>query len=516
LEEAVLAMKQATPLLRENKPGAAVPHQNVVVSALEGARGILKEHGTNLTAYAMIVGSTDRAVIPSPYVAEIEEEQRDLLAITKKLKPEELPGLAILQKNLVHAVGAVVLALDPITHLVDAGTVMVFAKDDMASAGTALEKKDSVEALDAQDYIIETLAKLRGKVNAVIPQYRYLMEVVEALQESAQDGVSIREDQRKLRAKTLAKAEVAGLAKEQGDIKARAAGFGKVVNKITGLGLVEASLGCMTEAELALKEGNTVAAAAKMAQAEQALKKDANELGQLLTLLSVLLDPPLPGQKIAEEIVLLRQVLVLAAEQKMVYRESCAAKPEQLASFEAKVRAFETRCDPFITLAQTHKNPVVMEATPKKAKKGVTVVEAPPPAPIPPANLQVKLVAVKELLSKVAANLKASDRAQALASQDQAADMLSSFIVEYTLKFFKLIEGSSSGDPVPTDDFTEQESALSLFMPGAVTGKRPPDGKLEWEVLGRRERAALNENFARELPLEYRAILKDYYERLAK
>ena len=57
---------------------------------------------------------------------------------------------------------------------------------------------------------------------------------------------------------------------------------------------------------------------------------------------------------------------------------------------------------------------------------------------------------------------------------------------------------------------------MNLFMPGAVTGVRPPDGKLEWEVLGKRDRAALNENFARELPLEYRAILKDYYERLAR
>jgi hypothetical protein len=28
--------------------------------------------------------------------------------------------------------------------------------------------------------------------------------------------------------------------------------------------------------------------------------------------------------------------------------------------------------------------------------------------------------------------------------------------------------------------------------------------------------SALNENFARELPLEYRAILKDYYEKLTK
>ena len=64
--------------------------------------------------------------------------------------------------------------------------------------------------------------------------------------------------------------------------------------------------------------------------------------------------------------------------------------------------------------------------------------------------------------------------------------------------------------PLPDD------SELQLFMPGALTGERPKGGRLEWQVLGRRDRAALNENFARELPLEYRAILKDYYERLTE
>jgi hypothetical protein len=34
--------------------------------------------------------------------------------------------------------------------------------------------------------------------------------------------------------------------------------------------------------------------------------------------------------------------------------------------------------------------------------------------------------------------------------------------------------------------------------------------------LYRRSQLALNENFARELPLEYRAILKDYYEKLTQ
>ena len=57
---------------------------------------------------------------------------------------------------------------------------------------------------------------------------------------------------------------------------------------------------------------------------------------------------------------------------------------------------------------------------------------------------------------------------------------------------------------------------MPVFEPGALNGDKPKGGSLEWQVLGRRDRAALNENFARELPLEYRAILKDYYEMLTE
>jgi hypothetical protein len=60
------------------------------------------------------------------------------------------------------------------------------------------------------------------------------------------------------------------------------------------------------------------------------------------------------------------------------------------------------------------------------------------------------------------------------------------------------------------------QDQFELFMPGSVSGERPPDGKAEWEVLGKRERAALNENFARELPLEHRETLKNYFEILTK
>ena len=54
------------------------------------------------------------------------------------------------------------------------------------------------------------------------------------------------------------------------------------------------------------------------------------------------------------------------------------------------------------------------------------------------------------------------------------------------------------------------------FAKASPAGKAVQGHKAEWSSLLDRERAALNENFARELPLEFRKLLKDYYEALAK
>ncbi len=97
--------------------------------------------------------------------------------------------------------------------------------------------------------------------------------------------------------------------------------------------------------------------------------------------------------------------------------------------------------------------------------------------------------------------------------------MLRYFILEYALKYVMIPPPAGPQDPAPPIDNDEElveQAILPLFEPGALTGDKPNGGRLEWQVLGRRDRAALNENFARELPLEYRAILKDYYERLTK
>ena len=243
----------------------------------------------------------------------------------------------------------------------------------------------------------------------------------------------------------------------------------------------------------------------QLEQAEEALEAETGTLLTLMKRLHVLLvDHKWPGYVPPEEVVFAREVLRMAAQQKHVYRESYAAEANKIPGYEAKLREFEKACDPFIERAKEHKNPV-----PKNKRKVET------PESIPPANLHLKLVDAKDHLGKAAAAAKVSDRAKALASQQKAVESLRHLICEYALKFAVEAPPLGESDAI-SPVYIEKDDIFQLFVPGVLTGKRPPDGRLEWEVLAKRDRAALNENFARELPLEFRAILKDYYERLTK
>ncbi|MBT3201428.1 MAG: hypothetical protein HN350_16125 [Phycisphaerales bacterium] len=488
LGEALQAMRKASPLLKGNKPGQAVKHQKAAIAALAGAEELLAEHATNIGFYASMLSQAKAAIAPSSYLREIEEEQRDMLTLTRKTKPDDMPMLAIPQKNLIHAVNATLVALDPIAHMVESGTVMLFAKDDMDDAGTALAERDVDEALDAQEYIVETLGKLRTKIDATTPQYLYVLEVVEALHETSQEGVLIREAQRKLREKVSAKAaDPAGLAKEQGALKARAEAYSKLIDEISGLGIIVSSVQHMADAEKLLKDGDTAAAVDRMSQAEQALQDDAVTVLKAMETVIQLLAPPIVDQDIPPGFVRLQKILVMAAQQKDMYRQSYTAKPQLLKGYEPKLRGFEKACGSFIS----------------RKKQS--------------SSLHLKLVAAQSHLAKAAAGAKTSDRTKVVTEQKMAATSLRQFIVARALDFWMPPGGPAPpAPPAASDVYVENDFDDLIFAPGMVSGKRPPDGKVDWEVLGKRNRAALNENFARELPLEYRAILKDYYERLTR
>jgi hypothetical protein len=504
LAEIAQSLRIAAALLDAKKPEEAIPHQESALENIKLANALLADHAGRLSRLGGVLLAVESAEFPSPFIAEIIAEQADMLEGVRKSKDDELPGFAVSQKNLVHAVNATLELLAVVAKKVGSGTVMMFAKEDMEAAAAAMLAKDRPEAIDAMEYIIETMEKLRGDIVDVVAQHRYVLEIMEASYEASNKCVRLAEAQRRLRGKALAAdADAAALAREQAEIKAGFQTYGASIEHITGLELNPGTLASMAEAESALARNDIAGAAATMQVAETSLKVEAAALANCVQQVGLILG----AEAKKPEPVLMMQVLAVASKHKGFFREHSAADGAALKATESGLRGFGQSLDPFIVTAQEHLNPIVRLA------KG----ESPPVEPLPPANLHLKLVAAKQSISEAAAGAAAGDRARTASNQEKAATSLRHFIIEYAIKFLAA-QGSGAPPPPPAESevFTEKQDELELFMPGAVSGERPADGKTDWEVLGKRQRAALNENFARELPLEHRDTLKNYFERLTK
>ena len=473
LSRVASAVEKATPLLKKNKPDDAIDFQEQALDALEEAAGLNEELTATRATFADVLAMVGSALAPSPLLVEIEDEQSRLSVLTEKVNPEGRPSLVIPQKNLIHAVDAVVASLDPLAHRIESGTVMVFAKEDMDAASIGLETDDIEDALDAQLFVVESLQKLRAKIDQATPEYRYILEVTEHLYEIVPQSTGIRTGTRQL----LEKAED---APDAAAVKTQIKQFGDKVQKLTG---EEGYVATARQLENAIDSGDAGAGAEDVLDA---LVEDTEKLQTLTENLAYLITPPPFGLELPEpepEVLLLNKVLGLAAHHNDLSRKTQNATPEQLPDFTSQLRVIESQCAAYIPASKSHPN----------------------------------LIAAHLHLSEAVVKLEAADLTAATTSQHKAGEVLRYFVLEYALKYVVPLLGGSSGLPgPPADDAEPEEAELELFMPGALTGTKPKGGRQEWQVIGRRERAALNENFARELPLEYRAILKDYYQRLTQ
>ena len=473
LSRVARAVGKATPLLKKNKPDDAIDFQEQALDGLEEAAGLNEELTATRATFADVLAMVGSALAPSPLLVEIEAEQSRLNVLTEKVNPEGRPSLVIPQKNLIHAVDAVVASLDPLAHRIESGTVMIFAKEDMDAAAIGLETDDIEDALDAQLFVVESLQKLRAKIDQATPEYRYILEVTENLYEIVPQSARIRTGTRQLLEKAEGAPDVAA-------VKTQIKQFGDKAQKLTG---EEGYVATARQLENAIDSGGAGAGTEDMLDA---LVADTEKLQTLTDNLAYLITPPPFGLELPEpepEILLLNKVLGLAAHHNDLSRKTRTATPEQLPDFASRLRELEGQCAAFIPASKSHPN----------------------------------LIAAHLHLSEAVVKLEAADSVAAATSQHKAGEMLRYFVLEYALKYVvPLLDGGSGLPGPPAEDAEPEEAELELFMPGALTGTKPKGGRLEWQVIGRRERAALNENFARELPLEYRAILKDYYERLTQ
>jgi hypothetical protein len=203
---------------------------------------------------------------------------------------------------------------------------MMFAKTDMESAAAALAAKDVNEAIGAQTAVADSMHDLQSRLQAVTPQYTYILEITEFVHDILPEVASLRAAQSGLRGKVLAAADdnsVRQLVSEQRALESRAKTFGELLYKANGQDRFLVATKSMTEAAVRLEAGDKAAAAPLMQQAEDALGADTAWLLELLKHLAVALErlDPTP------ELMLLQDALPVAAQQKELCLQTQTTAP---------------------------------------------------------------------------------------------------------------------------------------------------------------------------------------------
>lgn len=471
--------------LQENRPEDALEYQEAAADLLAEARALVQAQGERLALLQSLYTFQRSVGNANDWMLDIVAEQNDLILETKAIKGEDGVKLVPVMNNLRQCLTDIAPVLDLVAGRLDAGTPLVFANTDLEDAVFAIEDEDFLEAIDAQEVAVESLLKVQRLVAAVQGQTGYVAEIVEFLHTAQADVALMAFRQKELRqqvASAGANLQPAFL-EEQQSLLDEAVTCGRQLTEVSGMDTHAGAGNQMREAHAMLKAGNAAAATSQMELAEASLNETAEELFLVITMLhglpsiEVLSTSPL-------ELELLLDVLAFASEQRNLCRETEAARPGDLPALAARQAKLE--------------------------KASAKSLRLDPPHPM--------LVGAHQEIAAAAVALQSSDQAGARRNQDAADQTLRHFIIEQALILETAkLPSSSSDDPVLTEAETDDLSeSVANFVSDFVSGEAPKDQRTEWEVLGNRNRAALNQNFARELPLEFRGTLKNYYERVAK
>ncbi len=499
IETASKAISLTVTELRAKNTEDAIEPQEAAAAALTEARTIAEGQLVQFNLQQQLIGFQQAVSNASNDMADVVGGQNDLIAATQDAEGKQLEALLAPQRNLLQCLTDIAPYLDVVAARLDVGTPLVFAASDVEDALLAMEDGDGADAADIQEIAVESLAKVQGLVSEIAVQTGYVTEIVEFLHNLQSDGSMLAFRQRQLREmnnpqEALAMQQaLASEAKTYGEPLATVAGRidfqmldEKVKERFEGLdltfdGMVPANH--MAEALRLLQAGEPATEA--MQSVEKAFGAHSEQLNIIIGMLN-----GLPGIVLTKaeppELHRLIAVLDTASKHRALLRRVHAAADKDL---------------PGIAAAQQALADAVAKSNQAEGLQHPMLTKA------------------HEQITPIAELLKTSNKAAATTAQLAVDQTLRHFIIEQALILNTEVPPASSSDSdvvteAETDDlyFLEAVGDISEF----VSGEAPKDKKSEWEILGERNRAALNQNFARELPLEYRATLKDYYERVAK
>lgn len=498
LDAIAKAMKLATAALREKRGEDALEPQEKAATYLTEARALADGQLVQLNLLQQLIAFEQAVGKASDGMADIVGGQKDIIDATRDADEKALKELIAPQQNLMKCLTDIAPTLEVVATRLDVGTPLVFASSDVEDALPAMEDGDADDAVEIQEIAVESLAKVQGLVAEIATQTGYVAEIVEFLHEAHSDAALLAFRQRQLRENADADDALA----RQKELASDAANYGRVLTEVAGtidfqkldekirerlgnLNLV-VDFGSpavqMNEAVRLMQSGEP--AADRMSGAEKALDANSQQLLVIIEMLNGL--PAIPVTNASPpELHRLIGVLDLASKHRGLLRQTQGTAEKDLPALASRQGKLAETASKFSVGELVHP----------------------------------MLATAHGQLMPIAGSLSASRKGDASREQQAADQTLRHFIIEQALVLNTATPPpSASSDPVETEAETTDlsESDTVGFVSDFVSGEAPKDKKSEWEILGTRNRAALNQNFARELPLEYRATLKDYYERVAK
>lgn len=486
MERAEKALRNAVASLGENDADQAIGYQEQAADILAEAYAIVTKQNEQLGLLQSLLMFQRSVGFATGYMGDIVAEQRDMIAATKALQSDEASHLFPPINNLRRCMNDVAPLLDLVAARVDAGSPLAFAVTDLEDAVAALEDGDKLDSLDAQEVAAESLEAVNELVKAVKSETGYVSEIVEFLHVAVADTAMLEYQQdelvRKVRAATPA--QLKALATQQRELFAKAEKGGRLHASVSGISTYAEPARIMRDASALLDSNDVPAAIEQMELAGAALTENGESLYAVITMLHGL--PSIEIMSFTDpDVQRLVDVLAVASAHKILFRDANKADAQTMKALAVQQEKLAARCLELFKVGEPH-------------------------AMLGSASWQ---------LLAAANALKSSDLAGIKRHQKAAMQTLRHFIIEQALILETAVPPATAqdADPAADGEGSDGESDFAAgFIADFVSGEAPKDQRTGWKVRGDRNRAALNQNFARELPLEYRGLLQNYYERVAK
>lgn len=436
------------------------------------------------------------------HLDELRAEQEDVLDEVQASDPaaQDAVQLARSQQLLLQALDQTKEMGDLIPEAASMVPLLTQSRASMAAAVEHLGEGRTAPATAMQKRAAEQLAQLHGETLALAERAEYMSEWLASMEQSTIDAVDLLQRQIALRRQTepAVPDQFEFLAGEQEILHGEASVYAEIM--FVGNKHYRDAARAMAAAIGALRAPDREQAVAHQIEAEEALRRAAEALFQFLEALRELWnaqDDPTAMERFPD-LDLLTRLLLLAVEQRELRTKTHVWPEADLGRFVPEQEELR-RCASGVLAGDVF-------------------------AALPEAADHVR-AAVGEMHEAVVA-LKQPERNEAVRRQQLAEKRLRMAFAEVLVYAYSLLLPRPPGD-VPDNLSPAQTQTVglpvtaggmewNLFLKMMPKGEAVERRESEWEPLSDRERGALNENFARELPVEYRDLLKRYYEMLSK